>query len=395
MDTKFFKLNEFEKDWFKGYSLAEDLNGLDFVIPSGAIFPESLKREKFKSVRLGKDTKTLLGGDILFNTGGVGTLGRVGFFNLDDSHYTADPFVLVIRFKQKYISPKYIFYMLRTEQAKAQINKRTVGTTGIISIKPKDVLTILLPLPIDSKGVPDLVEQERMVSILEEVELIKKKRISADKKTTELIFATFLKMFGDPIRNPKKWPTDRLDKFCAIETGNTPPRENKLFYGKGTEWIKSDNILDAEIYPAKAKEELSELGLQNGRYVEAGSVLMTCIAGSLNSIGNVCMTDRRVAFNQQINAVTTTDETNPVFLYVLLKILRPQLHKNASQVLKYIINKSNLQKIEVIRPPFPLQEKFVEEFNRIGKYKSKQKQSSIQIDKLFSSLTSGVFNGQL
>lgn len=371
------------------------MGGSDFVIPSGAVFSDGLKLAKFKRVRFEKSLKTLQKGDILFNTGGVGTLGRVGFYDLDNLNCTADPFVLVLRFKQKDIFSKYIFYMLRTEQTKLQVSKRTIGTTGIISIKPKDILAIQIPIPVNSEGIPDISEQQRMVLILDEVENLKKKRFEAEQKTTELMTSLFLDIFGNPITNSKKWPKARLDTFCTIETGSTPPRDNSLFYSSGTEWIKSDNILDTEIYPTRAKEELSELGLLNGRYVEAGSILMTCIAGSLNSIGNVCLTDRRVAFNQQINAITVNDETNPIFLYFLLKILKPFLHKSASQVLKHIINKSNLQKIEVIRPPYILQHKFSEEIKKIEVFKTKQKKSTSELNSLFSSLTANVFHGRL
>ena len=48
----------------------------------------------------------------------------------------------------------------------------------------------------------------------------------------------------------------------------------------------------------KAVEYLSEEGLNNGRSVKEGSLLVACIAGSIESIGKVALTNRKVAFNQ-------------------------------------------------------------------------------------------------
>ena len=64
------------------------------------------------------------------------------------------------------------------------------------------------------------------------------------------------------------------------------------YYGDYVEWIKTDNIVTGLINPTRAKECLSEKGMEVGRIVQKDSILMTCIAGSIASIGRVCITDR-------------------------------------------------------------------------------------------------------
>ena len=85
---------------------------------------------------------------------------------------------------------------------------------------------------------------------------------------------------------------------------------------------------------------------------------MTCIAGSLNTIGNIAIVDRDVAFNQQINALVPR-EYETLFLYHLLQLIRPQLHESTNSALKCILNKGNLESIETIVPDIELQKSFV------------------------------------
>lgn len=144
---------------------------------------------------------------------------------------------------------------------------------------------------------------------------------------------------------------------CRIVTGNTPSRKVPEYYGNHIEWIKSDNISPSWLYLNKAAEYLSEDGKLVGRVVPAGSILMTCIAGSPNTIGNVAIADRDVAFNQQINAFIPK-QYETFFLYYLLLAIRPQLHEVTNKALKCILNKGTLESVRAIVPDRALQIQF-------------------------------------
>lgn len=154
-----------------------------------------------------------------------------------------------------------------------------------------------------------------------------------------------------------RWGKKPLSKSCQLLTGNTPSRKVPEYYGKYIEWIKSDNISTSSVFLSTAAERLSESGAAVGRVVEPGSILMTCIAGSLNTIGNVAIVDRQVAFNQQINALIPK-EYETMVLYYLLQLIRPQLHEAANSALKCILNKGTLGSIQAIVPDTALQKRF-------------------------------------
>ena len=165
-------------------------------------------------------------------------------------------------------------------------------------------------------------------------------------------------MFGEPVTNPMGWDRAEVSELGQVETGNTPSREVDEYYGNFIEWIKSDNITLESMYLTRSREMLSNKGLVEGRSVEAGSVLITCIAGSLSSIGNVALTKKRVSFNQQINAISPHEDVDPNFLYGLMLFAKPIIQANATEAMKKMITKSKLEEIVLYKPPLPLQQRF-------------------------------------
>lgn len=175
-------------------------------------------------------------------------------------------------------------------------------------------------------------------------------------------------MFGDPRSNPYGFSRKMLKDTCRVITGNTPSRSVEEYYGDYVEWIKTDNIVSGLLNPTKASEMLSEEGMKVGRAVGKDSILMACIAGSIASIGRVCVTDRPVAFNQQINAVVPEDY-NILFLYVLLQLSKEYLVEEINMALKGILSKSKLEEKEFMVPPKELQKEFASFVKQVDKSK--------------------------
>ena len=178
----------------------------------------------------------------------------------------------------------------------------------------------------------------------------------------------FVELFGDPRDNSMGFEKQKLKDSCIVVTGNTPSRAIAEYYGDYVEWIKTDNIVTGLINPTRAKECLSEKGMEVGRIVQKDSILMTCIAGSIASIGRVCITDRTVAFNQQINAIIP-DRYNVLFLYVLLQISKNYLAEDVNMALKGILSKSKLEEKQLIVPPIELQNQFADFVRQVDKSK--------------------------
>ena len=183
---------------------------------------------------------------------------------------------------------------------------------------------------------------------------------------------------------------EELRSSCTVVTGNTPPRSVEKYYGDGIEWIKTDNIVSGRTHPTHAVECLSEKGMKVGRIVEEDAILMACIAGSIASISRVCITDRKVAFNQHINAVIPK-HYDARFLYVLLQLSKDYLVEEINMALKGILSKSKLEDKVFFVSPMELQEQFASFFPQVDKSKVVVQKALDEAQVLFDSMMQQYF----
>ena len=233
---------------------------------------------------------------------------------------------------------------------------------------------------------PNPEKQSEIVAVLDSISSIVGQRQQQIQKLDELVKARFVEMFGDPNDNPKGYSKKQLKDTCRVITGNTPSRAVSEYYGEHIEWIKTDNIVSGLLNPTTATESLSEKGMAVSRTVESGAILMVCIAGSIASIGRVCVTDRKVSFNQQINAIVPSDY-NILFLYVMLQISKEYLVDEINMALKGILSKSKLEEKTFYVPPIELQEQFAAFVEQTDK--SKVVEAIYKANTLFITLNGG------
>ncbi len=218
--------------------------------------------------------------------------------------------IILVRPDQQCLDSNYLLQYLRSQDVQNALLKTQVGSAQSV-VNTTIIKNWEIPLP-------PLEEQRRIAAILDKADAIRRKRQQAIALADEFLRSVFLDMFGDPVSNPKGWETRRLADIGEVVTGNTPSRKNTEYYGDHIEWIKSDNINTPNHYLTIAEEYLSRDGLNVARTAPTGSLLVTCIAGSKDCIGNIAITDRTVAFNQQINALVLEPEAEKFFVYAQL-----------------------------------------------------------------------------
>ena len=337
--------------------------------------------------------KKLLSGDIIIEkSGGSPTqpVGRVVFFDSSDGEiYLCNNFTSILRPNIDIVHPEYLFYALFYNHLKGKTLRYQNKTTGIINLKLDNYLNSEIP-------VPPLDDQKRIAHLLSKVEGLIARRKQHLQQLDDLLKSVFLEMFGDPVRNEKGWDKPELKHFGKISTGNTPPRKDPSNYSsRYIEWIKTDNISADSVFISQAVEYLSETGAIKARTVTKGALMVACIAGSVESIGRAALTDRTVAFNQQINAIQPGLDVNPFFLYGLFKISKAYVQSHASKGMKKILTKGDFEKITMIKPPFDLQNRFAAIVGKIEALKSRYQQSLTDLENLYGALSQKAFKGEL
>jgi type I restriction enzyme M protein len=107
------------------------------------------------------DQRKLEAGDILINSTGVGTAGRVNYFNLKGD-YIVDSHVTIVRLKKDRVLPKFVLYSLG-HIGFSTLEKMAEGQSGQIELSPETIKNIRIPLP-------DIVAQEKILVKLNSIE---------------------------------------------------------------------------------------------------------------------------------------------------------------------------------------------------------------------------------
>ena len=278
------------------------------------------------------------------------------------------------------VSTEFIYWLLKGKIA--ELNSKGTGST-FKAINRRVLEEVLVPYVSLDKQIAFATNLEIVYKMIQQ----RKQQLST---LDNLINARFVEMFGDPRTNPNGYEVEELRSSCTVVTGNTPPRSVEEYYGDGIEWIKTDNIVSGRTSPTQAVECLSEKGMKVGRIVDEDAILMACIAGSIASIGRVCITDRKVAFNQQINAIIPK-HYDVRFLYVLLQLSKDYLVEEINMALKGILSKSKLEDKVFYVPPMELQEQFATFVSQVDKSKVVIQKALDKTQLLFGSLMQEYF----
>ncbi len=315
-------------------------------------------------------------------------IGRKG--SIGELHYVNGPSwpidtTYFVELKDQYEVYLQWFYRVLGSLRLTDLNR----SAAIPGLNRDDVYRIKIPLP-------PLDDQKRIAHLLGKVEGLIAQRKQHLQQLDALLKSVFLEMFGDPVRNEKGWDRPELEQFGKISTGNTPPRKDPSNYSsQHIEWIKTDNISADSVFISQAAEYLSETGATKARIVTKGALMVACIAGSVESIGRAALTNRTVAFNQQINAIQPKKDVNPLFLYVLFKISKAYIQSHASKGMKKILTKGDFEKITMIKPPVDLQNQFAAIVEKVEGIKTRYQRSLADLESLYGALSQKAFKGEL
>jgi len=284
------------------------------------------------------------------------------------------------------LDPNYLNYFVQTDRFIADLERVSAGASGQNRVKESAFLGLDIPLP-------PLVEQRRIAAILDRADRLRARRRQVLDHLDSLTQSIFVEMFGDPVSNPRNLPRAAIGSLTEVVTGGSPPRSQPENFGSEIEWIKSDN-LGGDV-ATTAMESLSKVGMNKARVAPAGSVLVTCIAGSPNSIGKASIVDRSVSFNQQINAVLPSPTLDMVFLLAQLKTAPGLVRAKSSGGMKGLVSKSAFTSIEILNPSVADQARFSEVANVVRSRREKAASATNACEELLGSLQSRAFSGQL
>ncbi|MCE6855073.1 restriction endonuclease subunit S, partial [Acinetobacter baumannii] len=176
-------------------------------------------------------------------------------------------------------------YLLRfLESNKENIASMGKGAT-VKGITLDQLKAIKIPLQ-------PLAEQRRIASILDKADELRQKRQLAIDKLDQLLQATFIDMFGDPLNNPKGWISCKLGNLVSIKGGGTPSRNIDEYWNGDIPWVTVKDFKE-NLFINGAIESITIAGVNNSatNIIPKGPLIMPTRMG----LGKIALTSENVA----------------------------------------------------------------------------------------------------
>lgn len=305
---------------------------------------------------------------------------------------TASTGYTVLRPLPEILDTQYLFHWVKTNHFINEMIKLATGQS-YPAVSDKIILNSKIPLP-------PLAEQRRIASILDQADELRQKRQQAIEKLDQLLQATFIDMFGDPVSNPKGFEVKKLsEQVDLIQIGPFGTQLHQEDYiENGIPLINPSHIKNGKIIPnhkltvSQSKyEELTQYHLRLndvllGRRGEMGR----CAVVTENEVGWLCGTG-------SLFLRPNLEKINPFFLELLLSSdsIKRYLENVSQGQTMANLNKTIVGSIPLISPSIEIQNKFFLIAEKIDKMKTELKSAKNQVNNLFSSLQNQAFNGTL
>jgi len=252
--------------------------------------------------------------------------------------------------------------------------------------------------------VPPLVEQERIVKLLDEADELRKQRTQADHRTAEFIPALFHEMFGDPDDNLRGWARCPVSSFVEELHGGRSVNPAGAEEAAGRfRVLKISAVTWGEFNPEESKPVPAIYEPPESHFVRAGDLLFSrantteLVAATsyvFDTPPNLLLPDKLWRFVWKQPQVV-----EPLFVWWLFQApsVRRELGQRATGTGGSMknISKPKVMSLEVPLPPLPLQKKFSSRATEIRAVQAEQSASRRRLDELFQSMLHRAFNGEL
>ncbi|WP_249191414.1 restriction endonuclease subunit S [Clostridium sp. C1] len=296
---------------------------------------------------------TLKKNDIVFARTGAST-GRNYFYDETDGELVYAGFLIKFSLDVKKINPKFVKYYCQSKAYKDWIHSFNTGSTrGNINAKTYGTL----PIPVFPRNY-----QNKVVSILDSIDLKIKNNIDINNNLEQQAFAIFKSWFVDfELCNgimPSDWNYGTIEDLASeIVCGKTPSTKKKEYYGDDIPFITIPDMHNS-VYTVKTERSLSLLGAdsQSQKTLPKNSVCVSCIG----TAGLVTLVSTPSQTNQQINSIIPKENVSPYFVYLLMKTKSDEINKYGQSGSTIVnLNKTQFSKLECIIPST----KFLIKFN--------------------------------
>ena len=329
-------------------------------------------------------------GDILYAM--IGTVGNPSIVNTDTVFSIKN--VGLIKFKEgSQIYNRYLIFALDSDFVKRQILRESKGgTQKFVSLKVLRNLKIPLPpLPV----------QKKIAAVLEKADALRGQCQQMEQELNTLAQSVFLDMFGDPVKNPKKWDIEKFENYIeyigdigsngsnATISANLEmlDEENYALMVRTTNFNKKDFTDNVKYVSKKTYDFFKKSQIFGGEIImnKIGSAGQFWIMPELNKPVSL-------GLNQFVIRLKNLN-TDYLFYYLSTEFGQKVIQSKLNGATTKSITKGAVKELPLMLPPIELQNKF-SEFIQKNKALAPNK-LQIELENNFNSLMQRAFKGEL
>jgi type I restriction enzyme S subunit len=280
-------------------------------------------------------------------------------------------------------------YLGRFLQSKFRdIRDNCTGAT-IPHVSKAFLISLKIPLP-------PLSVQKQIAAVLEKADTLRNQCQQMEQELNALAQSVFLDMFGDPVKNPKKWESKKLKDICSSQLGKmlsakAKQGENpkKYLRNANVRWRKIElhDLLEMDFND----KEMKKFTLEDGD-------LLVCEGGDVGrcAIWKNELDDcyyQKALHRVRVNKEVVIPEYIQEYFYWMSKL--GGLSASVSEVTFSHLTAAKMAELEVPVPPLELQISYKEKIEALNSQFKQINSSNHDFSDLFNSLMQRAFKGEL
>lgn len=219
-----------------------------------------------------------------------------------------------------------------------------------------------------------LEEQQRIANELDKVSVLIEKRQKQLEKLDLLIKSRFIEMFGDPLKNEKKWKKAKLKDICnKIGDGlhGTPNYDDKGEYY----FINGNNLENGAIRIYKETKKVNRREFEKHKIDLSVNSILLSINGTLGKLAYY--REEPIVLGKSVCFLDIKENYNKIFAYHIMRSesFQQYINQNSTQSTIRNVGLKDLREITLINPQLQIQNKFANFVKYVEQSKTKIKNS--------------------
>lgn len=285
---------------------------------------------------------------------------KMGF--IDESMLPLCMNTSTIRFKvlnENQLQIRYFMYYLKSQHFKRQLAREITGSAQL-NYGPSHLKKMVMPLV-------DVCIQDKIIRQMDKIQNIIDMRQQELDYLDTLIKARFVEVFGNPVSNSFGLPEVTLHELGELGRGvskHRPRNDPKLLRGKYP-LIQTGDVAAANLYITKYESTYSELGLQQSKMWDKGTLCITIAA----NIAKTAILDFSACFPDSVVGFNANERTSNIFIHYWFSFFQAILESQAPESAQKNINLKILSELKVIVPKKAEQKAFADFVKQVNKSK--------------------------